>query len=118
MLEALWERIGVTFRDVMHLPEAAASPARVERQRTRRMAAPVGMVQLGSLTYSILRLTPTVYGVVRVLDDLYMGTFTTQPTLQTQPEENVERSRLEAVAREAIRRGRTSWVPELARKAG
>jgi len=112
MLEALWERLGVARRDIAHPPEAATSyRLSGPRANARRVAAPVGMVQLGSLTYCILRLTPTVYGVVRVLDDCYLGAFTTQPTLEVDPEDGVERERLEAIARHAIRVGRTSWIP-------
>jgi hypothetical protein len=118
MLEALWDRLRVTRRDLALTPEAIAAHRVSElKAHTRRGAAPVGMVQLGSMTYRILRLASTEYGVVRLLDDRYLGTFRTYPCLEIEPEEGVEPTRLKAIACAAIRAGRTSWVPPAARKA-
>lgn len=79
-----------------------------------RSAVPVGMVQLGSMTYRILRLSDNHYGVVRLLDDKFVGHFEQRPALRVAPERAESLELLTAVAKRAIRAGRTAWVPRAA----
>jgi hypothetical protein len=78
-----------------------------------RSAVPVGMVQLGSMTYRILRLSDNHYGVVRLLDDKFVGHFEQRPVLKVSPECAESLDLLTAVAKHAIRAGRTAWVPRM-----
>src|SRR6187397_524067 len=76
-----------------------------------RSAVPVGMVQFGSMTYRILRLSDNHYGVVRLLDDKFVGHFEQRPALRVAPERSENFELLTAIARRAIRACRTAWVP-------
>jgi hypothetical protein len=67
------------------------------------------MIQVGGVTYRIERCAPHRYCVVRLLDDLEVGTFRTYPTLRIQPS-GVELSLFRALVRAALRSARTSVV--------
>ena len=68
-----------------------------------------GMVTLGTETFRIERLASRHYAVIRVSDDLRLGTFRTGGGLHVRAE-NFDALELEKIAREAIHAGRTSWV--------
>jgi hypothetical protein len=67
------------------------------------------MVSVDGVTYRIERLAPKTYGVVRVTDDVHVGTFKTGAELQVFAE-SIDPLLLELVARDAVMTGKTSWV--------
>ena len=77
-------------------------------------AAPAGMIQFGSVTYRILRLSDNEYGIVRLVDDKFVGSFEQRPLLRVAPESAESAELIAAIARSAIRVGRTAWVPRAA----
>jgi hypothetical protein len=72
-----------------------------------------GMLQVGGVTYRIERTAPHCYCVVRLLDDLEVGTFRTLPALRIDPL-HVDSSTLRDVVRAAMRSARTSAVMHVA----
>ena len=69
-----------------------------------------GMVQVHSVTYRIVRVRTGHYDVVRLLDDVRIGTF----TLGIQREAIIEGDAPELIrqiARAALQGGRTTWAP-------
>jgi hypothetical protein len=70
-----------------------------------------GMVQVGGSTYRIVRLERGHYEVVRILDDVSLGTFRARPAVQGTSGNDEELVLL--VARAAIQTGKTSWVGRL-----
>jgi hypothetical protein len=78
----------------------------------RRKMQPVvkGMVQVHSVTYRIVRVRAGHYEVVRLLDDVSVGTF----SLGTRREPIIEGDApdvIREVARAALQGGRTTWTP-------
>ena len=71
------------------------------------------MIQVGGVTYRIERCAPHRYSVVRLLDDLEVGTFRTSPNLRIQPM-NVELALFRALVRAALHSARTSAVLQAA----
>jgi hypothetical protein len=71
------------------------------------------MIQVGGATYRIERCAPHRYTVVRLLDDLEVGTFRTFPRLRIQPS-RVELSLFRQLVRAALRSARTSVVMHVA----
>jgi hypothetical protein len=71
------------------------------------------MIQVGGVTYRIERCAPHRYGVVRLLDDLQVGTFRTFPSLRIHPM-HVELGLFRALVRAALRSARTSAVMHVA----
>jgi len=67
------------------------------------------MVSHEGLTYRIERIASRSYAVVRVNDDLNVGTFKTGRVLRVFPE-GIDATLLETIAREAVRTAKTSWV--------
>ena len=75
------------------------------------------MVQVGGVTYRIVRRSVGEYDVVRILDDSRIGGF----SLGKNPGINAEESFLEVVrnvARAALQAARTSWVPRAESRVG
>jgi hypothetical protein len=76
-----------------------------------------GMVQLAGVTYRIVRVASGSYSVVRISDDLDVGSFHLAPQLGIEAR-RVEPAVLREVARLAIHSAKTSYVgfprPELA----
>ena len=68
-----------------------------------------GMIQVGGVTYRIERNAPHNYSVVRLLDDLEVGTFRTLPSLRITAV-SIELSLFRSVVRAALRSARTSAV--------
>ncbi|MET0792600.1 MAG: hypothetical protein ABW061_13855 [Polyangiaceae bacterium] len=69
-----------------------------------------GMIQVHSVTYRIVRVRAGHYDVVRLLDDVSIGSF----SLGTGREpvfDGEARDILREVARAALQGGRTTWAP-------
>lgn len=69
-----------------------------------------GMVQVHSVTYRIVRVRAGQYDVVRLLDDVRVGSF----SLGTKREAIIEGDApdvIREVARAALQGGRTTWAP-------
>lgn len=75
-----------------------------------------GMVAVAGRTYRIVRIGSGLYAVFRILDDLRVGTFRSQPAFEIWPEQ-IDAPSLMAVARQAIHSGKTSWVGTLSTSA-
>jgi hypothetical protein len=72
-----------------------------------------GMLQVRGVTYRIERTEPHCYAVVRLLDDVEVGTFQTLPTLRVRTTQ-IELSLLRDIVRAALRSARTSAVMHVA----
>lgn len=72
-----------------------------------------GMLQVSGVTYRIDRTAPHCYSVVRLLDDVEVGTFCTRPALRLHPQ-HVADDVLRDVVRAARRSARTSAVMHVA----
>jgi uncharacterized protein with GYD domain len=68
-----------------------------------------GMIQVAGTTYRIVRLTRGQYDVVRVLDDVAVGAFTSAPQVELRPN-GIDPSLMREIARVAIQGAKTSWV--------
>ncbi|MEO6602899.1 MAG: hypothetical protein ABIQ16_23645 [Polyangiaceae bacterium] len=68
-----------------------------------------GMVQVDGTTYRIVRVKRAHYKVVRVLDDLSVGTFSVGSTFAMAPE-GIEGELMREIARVAIQGAKTTWV--------
>ncbi len=71
------------------------------------------MLQVKGVTYRIERTEPHVYAVVRLLDDIEVGTFRTLPILRIQ-RVRIELGLMRDVVRAALRSARTSAVMHVA----
>ncbi len=67
------------------------------------------MLQVKGATYRIERTDPHCYSVVRLLDDVEVGTFRTLPSLRIRSAQ-IELALLRDIVRAALRSGRTSAV--------
>jgi hypothetical protein len=67
------------------------------------------MVSIDGVTYRIERIESRTYGVVRVNDDVHVGTFKTGREIRVFPE-GIDALLLEMVARDAVMTAKTSWV--------
>ncbi len=70
-----------------------------------------GMVQVAGTTFRIVRIERGHYEVVRILDELRLGSFWSDPILSVS--ESVNRELLREVARSAIQGGKTTWMGRL-----
>ncbi|MEI9952371.1 MAG: hypothetical protein WDO74_26160 [Pseudomonadota bacterium] len=70
-----------------------------------------GMVQVAGTTFRIVRIERGHYEVVRILDELRLGSFWSDPILSVS--ESVNRELLREVARCAIQGGKTTWMGRL-----
>jgi hypothetical protein len=68
-----------------------------------------GMIQVAGTTYRIVRLKRGQYNVVRVLDDVVVGSFTSAPQIEVQPQ-GIDATLMLEIARVAIQGAKTSWV--------
>jgi len=71
-----------------------------------------GMVQHEGTTYRIVRIARGHYSVVRVLDDVAVGTFKSGSTVEVSPQ-GIDATMLREIARQAIQGAKTSWVGRL-----
>jgi hypothetical protein len=71
-----------------------------------------GMVQVGGVTYRIVRIERGKYDAVRILDDARVGQFRTIPRVEvTSAQAPVET--MTEIAKAAVKWGKTSWVGRL-----
>jgi hypothetical protein len=68
-----------------------------------------GMIQVAGTTYRIVRLKRGDYNVVRVLDDVVVGGFTSAPQIEIRPD-GIDAALMREIARVAIQGAKTSWV--------
>ena len=68
-----------------------------------------GMVQVQGTTYRIVRIKRGHYSVVRVLDDVAVGTFTAGAAVEITPG-NIDADIMREIARIAIQGAKTSWL--------
>jgi hypothetical protein len=71
-----------------------------------------GMVQIDGATYRIVRLSAGHYGVIRILDDISVGTFRVGPPLELSAGA-IHPSQFREIAWAAVRNARTSWMGRL-----
>ena len=71
-----------------------------------------GMVQVAGTTYRVVRLGEGHYEVVRLLDDLRVGTFRSVPPVTVEVQ-GIDEGLMQAIARAAIQGAKTSWVGRL-----
>ena len=67
-----------------------------------------GMVQVGGKTYRIVKIYRGKYEVIRILDDVRVGTFESVPKLRVEPEAFDEKVLLE-IALTALKGAKVSW---------
>jgi hypothetical protein len=72
-----------------------------------------GMVQVEGTTYRIVRIKRGNYKVVRVLDDVSVGSFAVGTTFEMAPD-GIEENLLREIARVAIQGAKTTWVGRIA----
>jgi hypothetical protein len=77
------------------------------------MAGVKGMVQVAGITYRIVRLEHGHYEAVRILDDVRVGTFTTEPRLAVSSAA-VEEPLMHLIAHSALRTAKVTWAGYLA----
>jgi hypothetical protein len=77
------------------------------------MQAVKGMVQVAGTTYRVVRLSRGLYQVVRILDDVPVGTFHKGTSVEVSAH-GIEVELLKEIARAAIHGAKTSWVGRLA----
>jgi hypothetical protein len=94
-----------------HSPAAALKPIVIGGRADDR-GSPLGMVQVGDQSFRVLLLAGESYGIVRLLDDAYLGSFVCEPRLRVWAEPEIDEEWLRTVARTAVQRGRTRWIPQ------
>ena len=72
-----------------------------------------GMVQVEGTTYRIVRLKRGHYSVVRVLDDVVVGTFTSGSAIEITAI-GIDPTALREIVRSAVQGAKTSWVGRIA----
>jgi hypothetical protein len=75
------------------------------------MQAVKGMVQVYSVTYRIVRVRTGHYDVVRLLDDVRVGSFSLGTKQEAIIIEGDSPEVIREVARAALQGGRTTWAP-------
>ena len=71
-----------------------------------------GMVQVAGTTYRIVRIGRGYYNVVRVLDDVGVGTFSAGTSVELAPV-GIAAALMREIARVAIQGAKTSWARRL-----
>lgn len=71
-----------------------------------------GMVQVGGVTYRIVRIERGMYDVVRILDDQRVGQFRTIPRVEVTGA-TTSAETIAEIAKAAVKWGKTSWVGRL-----
>ena len=72
-----------------------------------------GMVQVEGTTYRIVRIKRGHYNVVRVLDDIGVGTFSAGARFEMEPL-GIDAELMREIARVAIQGAKTTWVGRIA----
>ena len=75
------------------------------------MQAVKGMVQVEGTTFRIVRVAPSRYDVIRIVDDICIGSFQTAPVKVLV--HNVDYELMREIALAAVHEGKTSWVHRL-----
>jgi hypothetical protein len=70
------------------------------------------MVQVAGVTYRVVRVGQGSYDVVRILDDLHVGSFRSTPPVDIVAD-GIEPGLMLEIARAAIQGAKTSWVGRL-----
>src|SRR5690606_6243532 len=83
--------------------------------RSERMPCSMGMLQVFGTTYRIERCGDE-YGIVRLLDDVAIGSFRAAGGPIVVVSSGESESLVERIARAAVRHGRTLWRPPAARR--
>jgi hypothetical protein len=68
------------------------------------------MVQISGKTYRIMKVSSHGYEVIRILDDMRIGSFDVTPRLQVRPD-GVPRELLYEIALTALKEAKLSWMP-------
>jgi len=68
-----------------------------------------GMVCVDEATYRLERVETGFYDVIRLSDEVCVGRFVIEGKVRLEPD-GIEASLLRRIAREAIQRGKTSWL--------
>jgi len=68
-----------------------------------------GMIQVQGTTYRIVRIKRGSYSVVRVLDDVVVGSFTAGSSVEVSPQA-IDETVLREIARLAIQGAKTTWL--------
>jgi hypothetical protein len=68
------------------------------------------MVQCSGTTYRIMKIGSGSYEVVRILDDVRMGTFDVSPRLRVRPENGAAQNLLVEIALTALKEAKLSWT--------
>ncbi len=72
-----------------------------------------GMVQVAGVTYRLMRVARGTYQVVRILDDVVIGSFQSLPRLVVTETNGVDPTVMDCIARAAVQGAKTSWVARL-----
>ncbi len=72
-----------------------------------------GMIQVQGTTYRIVRIKRGHYNVIRVLDDVALGTFTAGAAVEIAAAPGIDPTVMREIARLAIQGAKTSWVGRL-----
>jgi hypothetical protein len=72
-----------------------------------------GMVQVAGTTYRIVRIKRGHYNVIRVLDDVGVGTFSAGKTFEMAPV-GIDPELMREIARVAIQGAKTTWAGRIA----
>ena len=75
------------------------------------MQAVKGMVQVAGTTFRIVRVEPCRYDVIRIVDDVRVGSFQTAPVKVL--DHAVDYEQMREIALAAVHEGKTSWVHRL-----
>ncbi len=71
-----------------------------------------GMVQLSGTTYRIMKIDSHSYEVIRILDDVRIGSFKVMPRLQVLAD-GVPGELLREIALTALKEAKLSWMPSV-----
>lgn len=72
-----------------------------------------GMVQVDDVTYRLVRVARGKYEVVRILDDVVVGSFESLPRLKVSEARLVGHELMSRIATVALQEAKTSWVARL-----
>ncbi|SRR5258706_10275494 len=72
------------------------------------MADVKGMVQVAGATYRIVKVSKGTYDVIRILDEVSVGSFETVPKVKVQPTHVTEKVLLE-ITMTALKQAKISW---------
>lgn len=73
------------------------------------MTAIKGMVQVAGQTYRIVKRAPGEYEIFRILDDLRVGSFASQPQLHVTAEQGIDPDLVRLIAVTALKIGKITY---------